>query len=116
MRDQLRRIGSDGSLKIGERWLGVIRQLGPQATPVLTTALAGWLNATRPAGDGGQLFGTTDPAAESLAACWRERSAQVDVVAHCLRIVGAPDLADDAELVRVVAAQLPAIRSGSIDI
>lgn len=116
MRDQLRRIGSDGSLKIGERWLGVIRQLGPQATPVLTTALAGWLNATRPAGDGGQLFGTTDPAAEALAACWRERSAQVDVVAHCLRIVGAPDLADDAELVRVVAAQLPAIRSGSIDI
>ena len=116
MRDQLRRIGSDGSLKVGERWLGVIRQLGPKATPVLTTALASWLNATRPAGDGGQLFGTTDPAAEALAGCWRESSAPVDVVARCLRIVGASDLADDAELVRVVAAQLPAIRSGSIDI
>ena len=116
MRDQLRRIGSDGSLKIGERWLGVIRQLGQPATPVLTTALAGWINATRTSGDGGQLFGTTDPAAEALDRCWRESSTPADVVAGCLRTVGAPDLADDAELVRAVAAQVPAIHAGSIDI
>jgi hypothetical protein len=37
-------------------------------------------------------------------------------VAGCLRTVGEPDLADDAELVRAVAAQVPAIHAGSIDI
>ncbi len=73
MRDQLRRIGSDGSLKIGERWLGALRTLRADgaATPVLELALAGWVNATRPADAGGQQFGTSDPAAAALAAHWR---------------------------------------------
>ena len=43
-----------------------------------------------------QIFGTIDPAAEALVGCWRESSTPVDVVAGCLRTVGAPDLADDA--------------------
>jgi fructuronate reductase len=116
MRDLLSRIGCDGSLKIGERWLGAIREIGPQATPVLTLALAGWVNATRPASGGGQLFGTSDPAADALAACWRAGRAPVDVVADLLRTAGAPDLADDPELARAVAVRLPAVQAGSIDI
>lgn len=114
MRDRLSRIGCDGSLKIGERWLGAVRQLG-RPTPVLTLALAGWINATRPAPDGGQLFGTTDPAAGSLAAAWRHRNPS-DVVAVALRAAGAADLADDQALVRAVADRLPAVRAGRIDL
>jgi fructuronate reductase len=116
MRDQLRRIGCDGSLKIGERWLGAVRELGPSAAPVLTTALAGWVNATRPGADGNQLFGTTDPAADALAAGWRAGRGLVDVVAGLLRTAGAADLADDRSLVEAVAARVPAVRSGVIDI
>src|SRR3712207_7634198 len=44
------------------------------ATPVLELSLAAWAHATRPGDDAGsQVFGTTDPAADALAACWRDR-------------------------------------------
>lgn len=114
MRDRLSRIGCDGSLKIGERWLGAVRQLG-RPTPILTLALAGWVNATRPGPHGGQLFDTTDPAATALAAAWQHRN-PIDVVSAALRAVGAADLADSPELVDAVAAHLPAVRAGHIDL
>ncbi|WP_111766997.1 mannitol dehydrogenase family protein [Nakamurella deserti] len=116
MRDQLRRIGCDGSLKVGERWFGVLRRLGASGAPVLTLALAGWVNATRPAADGGQWFGTTDPAGTALAENWRDADDPVAVVAALLRTAGADDLAGDAELVRTVAALLPAVQAGRIDL
>jgi fructuronate reductase len=116
MRDQLRRIGSDGSLKVGERWLGVLRQLGASGAPVLTLALAGWVNATRPAADGGQWFGTTDPASAALAENWRANGDPAGIVAALLRTAGADDLAGDTELVRAVAALLPAVHAGRIDL
>lgn len=114
MRDRLARIGCDGSLKIGERWLGAVRQLG-RPTPILTLALAGWANATRPGPDGGQLFGTTDPAAAALAAAWDHRT-HVDVVTAALRAAGAADLADDTALVGAVSAHLPAVQAGRIEL
>ncbi|TDC64532.1 mannitol dehydrogenase family protein, partial [Streptomyces hainanensis] len=44
---QLRQIGSDGSLKLRERWLPALRRLraARAATPVLELALAGWAHA-----------------------------------------------------------------------
>ena len=47
----LRQVGSDGSLKLPERWLDALRALRavPTSTPTLELALAGWVNATRPA-------------------------------------------------------------------
>ncbi len=118
MRDQLRRIGSDGSLKIGERWLGALRKLRSTgaATPVLELALAGWVNATRPGATGGQHFGTTDPAAAALAAHWNAGAPSAAPVARLLREVGAADLADDHDLTTSIAQRLPAIAAGRIDI
>ena len=118
MRDQLRRIGSDGSLKIGERWFGALRQLRAEhaASPVLELALAGWVNATRPGDDGGQRFGTTDPAAAAFIECWRTGKAGTAPVAALLRQVGAADLADDHDLTTTIAQRLPAVRAGRIDL
>ncbi|MGW8379729.1 mannitol dehydrogenase family protein [Streptomyces sp. ODS28] len=126
MRHLLRQVGSDGSLKIPERWFGPLRHLragaSPAPTPYLELALAAWANATRPGSDGGQLFGTEDPAAAELAACWtadtavpageRDRS----VVRRLLGTLGAPDLAEDDALVAAVAARLPALRAGRPDL
>jgi fructuronate reductase len=118
MRDQLRRIGSDGSLKIGERWLGALRTLRAEgaATPVLELALAGWVNATRPAEVGGQRFGTSDPAAAALAGHWSTNAQPKEHVAALLREVGAADLADQHDLTTSIAQRLPALRAGRIDI
>jgi fructuronate reductase len=118
MRDQLRRIGCDGSLKIGERWLGALRSLRTTraATPILELALAGWVNATRSDGDGRQHFGTTDPAADTLADCWERAAGSAPPIAALLRQVGAADLADDDDLTRAIAHRLPAVRAGRIDV
>lgn len=115
MRHMLQQIGSDGSLKLPERWFDALRTLR-SGTPVLTLALAGWVNATRPADGGGQYFGTTDPASDELAACWREARTPGETVRGLLRVLGAADLAGDDALVDAVAARLPALGAGRIEI
>ncbi|MGW2511396.1 mannitol dehydrogenase family protein [Streptomyces scopuliridis] len=114
MRHLLQQIGSDGSLKIPERWFDALRAARSR-TPVLELALAAWANATRPAEDGGQLFGTTDPAAAALANCWQGTTSPHDTIRRLLRVLGAADLAGDDTLVSGVAARLPALRAGHID-
>jgi fructuronate reductase len=104
LRHRLSQIGSDGSLKIVERWFGPLREI--PATPLLELALAGWVNATR------QRFGMTDPAAERLAACWHDNA---NPVAQLLRVAGAPDLAERTDLVASVAARLPALAAGRVE-
>lgn len=112
MRHELRQIGSDGSLKVPERWFDPLRAL--DRAPLLELALAGWVASTRP-GDDGPVFGTTDPLADRLADPWHDRLAPADLVAALLRLVGAPDLADRADLTAAVAAHLPALRAGRIE-
>ncbi|MEU4228617.1 mannitol dehydrogenase family protein [Nonomuraea sp. NPDC026600] len=117
VRHLLRQIGSDGSRKIPERWFGALRSLraASAGTATLELALAAWANATRPA-DGGQLFGTTDPAAAELAACWHEASGHEDTIRRLLSVLGAADLAGDGALVSGTAARLPALRAGRVEI
>jgi fructuronate reductase len=109
MHHLLRQIGSDGSLKIPERWFPALRELraAGAATPVLELALAGWVAATRPDAE----HGMTDPAADALHRCWTDPKPRA-VIAALLRTVGAADLADEADLVGSVAARLPALRAG----
>ncbi|MFI6696241.1 mannitol dehydrogenase family protein [Streptomyces sp. NPDC050433] len=114
MRHLLRQIGSDGSLKIPERWFDALRA-ARTPTPVLELALAAWANSTRPAEDGGQLFGTTDPAAAALADCWQGAAGLHDTVRRLLQVLGATDLAGDDTLVSGVSARLPALRAGHIE-
>jgi fructuronate reductase len=119
MQHLLRQIGSDGSLKVGERWFGALRELraAGRPTPVLETALAAWVSATRPGTDGTPVHGTTDPAAAGLAACWTDASSRGDrapVVAALLRRVGADDLAADDALVHAVAGRVPAVLAGHV--
>ncbi len=118
MHHLLRQIGSDGSLKIPERWLGALRELraAGRGAPVLETALAAWVAATRPADEGGQVHGTTDPAAEALAACWSGPSEAAARVAALLRVVGAADLADAGDLTAAVAARVPGVVAGRVDL
>jgi fructuronate reductase len=117
MHHLLRQIGSDGSLKIPERWFPALRQLraAGASTPVLELALAGWVAATRPDDAGNPVYGTTDPATGALAACWAEREPR-EVVARLLRTVGATDLAEQTDLTGSVAARLPALRAGRIEL
>ncbi|WP_116103413.1 mannitol dehydrogenase family protein [Amycolatopsis thermalba] len=105
---RLRQIGSDGSLKIAERWLPVLRERGG-AGPVLALALAAWAHATR-AG-----FGTTDPAADTLAACWDGAPDAATAVALPVTAVGGADLAGDPALVASIAARLPEVEAGRIE-
>ncbi|MFD7511797.1 mannitol dehydrogenase family protein [Streptomyces sp. NPDC059853] len=111
MGHRLSQIGSDGSLKIPERWLPALRDLraAGHATPVLELALAGWAHATRPGSP------TTDPAATTLAACHRPDDPTATVRA-LLDALGAPDLAGDPALTAAVAARLPALRAGRVEI
>jgi fructuronate reductase len=113
MHHLLRQIGSDGSLKIPERWLPALRELRAvgASAPVLEQALAGWVAATGP----DPAPGMTDPAAAALTRCWADPDPRT-VVAALLRTVGADDLAEQADLVGSVAARLPALRAGVIDI
>ncbi|MDH6492259.1 mannitol dehydrogenase family protein [Streptomyces sp. SAI-127] len=88
MRHLLRQIGTDGPLKVRERWLPALRDLRGRgaATPVLELALAAWAL----------------PAQEPIPAL--------------LRSVGAADLADDESLTAAVTDRLPALRAGRIEI
>lgn len=113
MRHLLRQIGSDGSLKIPERWFDPLRELR-SGTPLLELALAGWVNATRP-DDRGPAFGMTDPLGPELARCWLDHPTPTELVGGLLRRVGAPDLAERAELTAAVAARLPALRAGRVE-
>ncbi|WP_113690770.1 mannitol dehydrogenase family protein [Amycolatopsis albispora] len=106
---RLRQIGSDGSLKIAERWFPVLRERGG-AGPALATALAAWAHTTR------EDFGTTDPAAADLAACWADEPGDAVAVASLLRIAGGAGLAEDRALTTAVAERLPAVRAGRIDL
>jgi fructuronate reductase len=113
IRHRLSQIGSDGSLKIAERWFDPLREIPAGSTPMLALALAGWVNATRPDND----FGMADPAAERLAACWQNASvSNHEVVAGLLRVAGAPDLAERGDLVAAVADRLPALAAGRIEL
>jgi fructuronate reductase len=108
----LRQIGTDGSLKIPERWFPPLRELRAAGapTPVLELALAGWVAATRPGADT-----PPDPAAAALHRCWAVSDPQARVGA-LLRTVGAADLAEQADLTASVAARLPALHAGRIEI
>ncbi|WP_312871620.1 mannitol dehydrogenase family protein [Amycolatopsis acididurans] len=108
---RLRQIGSDGSLKILQRWLGPLRERG--VTPMLVLALAAWVNATRPGENGGQVFGTADPAAVALARCWQHPD---KVVTRLLMTIGAADLAEDRDLVSSIQAHLPALAAGRVEL
>ncbi|WP_406438639.1 mannitol dehydrogenase family protein [Streptomyces sp. NBC_01613] len=112
MHHLLRQIGSDGSLKITERWLPALRELRARgtSTPVLELALAAWVLSTRRAA------APTDPAADTLAACWEPATRPADTVGALLRVLGAADLADDDALTTAVADRLPALRAGRMEI
>lgn len=109
IRHRLSQIGSDGSLKIAERWFDPLRELPAGSAPVLELALAGWVNATR------RDFGMTDPAADRLAACWQDNSGSRAAVSALLRAVGAADLAERGDLVAAVADHLPALAAGRVE-
>lgn len=108
IRHRLSQIGSDGSLKIAERWFDPLRETPAGSMPILELALAGWVHATRG-------FGITDPAAERLAACWQDTSHPHEAVVRLLRVAGAPDLAERTDLVASVAAHLPALAAGRVE-
>ena len=78
--------------------------------------MAGWVSATEPDPDGGQQFGTTDPAASRLAACWQTSAFTAQRVGALLRAIGANDLADEPDVITAVAERVPAVRAGRMDI
>ncbi|MBM2614725.1 mannitol dehydrogenase family protein [Actinoplanes sp. LDG1-06] len=106
IRHALRQISSDGSRKLPERWFAVLRAV---KAPTLELALAAWVHVTRDAA-------APDPLSTELARSWAEHSTAPELVAAQLRLVGAPDLADRAELVRSVAERLPAVQDGRIEV
>jgi fructuronate reductase len=112
MRHLLRQIGSDGSVKITERWLPALRELRARglSTPVLELALAAWVHGT------GRDDAPADPAAGALAACWGPATRPAETVRALLRVLGATDLADDDTLTGAVADRLPALGAGRIEI
>ncbi|NJQ00456.1 mannitol dehydrogenase family protein [Streptomyces sp. PLAI1-29] len=122
IRHPLRQIGSDGSLKIPERWLPALRTLRERGAtaPVLTLALAAWANETRPdpgrPRPGHRDPDLTDPAAPTLTACWAPSLSPIESVRALLRALGAPDLAEDDGLTTAVAERLPALRAGHVEI
>ncbi|AQS71546.1 mannitol dehydrogenase family protein [Streptomyces pactum] len=112
MHHLLRQIGSDGSLKITERWLPALRELRARgtSTPVLELALAAWAHST------GTADAPADPVAEALTTCWRATARPAETVRALLRVLGAADLADDDALTTAVADRLPALRAGRVEI
>ncbi|AKZ59603.1 putative mannitol dehydrogenase protein [Streptomyces ambofaciens ATCC 23877] len=133
MHHLLRQIGSDASLKIGERWLPALRELRARgaSTPVLELALAAWAHGTRRAqapdaspgphaspgsGVSAGPGALPDPAAEALAACWRPANRPVGTVRALLRVLGATDLAEDDALTAAVAERFPALDAGRVEI
>ncbi|MGW8066672.1 mannitol dehydrogenase family protein [Streptomyces ziwulingensis] len=112
MHHLLRQIGTDGSLKITERWLPALRELRARgtSTPVLELALAAWVHGT------GTADAPADPAAEALFACWRPTAHPAGTVRALLRVIGAADLADDDTLTAAVAHRLTALRAGRVEV
>jgi fructuronate reductase len=116
MKHALRQIGSDGSLKVPYRWLDVMcvlreEQLG---THFHELALAAWAAATRLNPDGSQRYGTTDPRAKELGACWSAPTPE-ETVGRLVGTLGYHELADDAALVRRVAGLLAPVSEGRIE-
>ncbi|PKQ31942.1 MAG: mannitol dehydrogenase family protein [Actinobacteria bacterium HGW-Actinobacteria-2] len=118
MRHLLRQIGSDGTLKLPERWFGPLRELRAlgRPSPVLELALAAWVHATAPTADGGQRYGTTDPAAPTLASCWSGTMAPTQRVAALLTAAGAEDLAAATDLTTAIAQRLDAVSAGKVEL
>lgn len=118
MRHLLRQIGSDGSLKITERWLPALRTLRERGagTPVLELALAAWVLTTQSTWSTRHTDAPTDPAADALAACWDGSLRPVETVRALLRVLGATDLADDDQLTAAIADRMPALRAGRVEI
>jgi fructuronate reductase len=118
MSHQLRQIGTDGSLKIPYRLLQAVRELraGGKTTAISELAVAAWVLATRPGSNGGQRWGTSDPQAERLAACWTAGGPPGDTVASLLSLVGADDLAATQAFRRAVADHLPALTAGRVEL
>lgn len=114
MQHQLRQIGSDGSLKLPERWFGALRSILDQSksAPLLEFALAAWVRSTSPDED----TGMTDPSDTALADCWRSARNAMDVVRRLLNVLGAPDLAGHRHLISAIVAHLPALNAGRIEV
>ncbi|MBO8193477.1 mannitol dehydrogenase family protein [Streptomyces oryzae] len=112
MQHRLRQIAADGSLKLPERWLPALRTLRAAGTPtpLLELALAGWVHTTHPDRQ------AADPAAETLAGCWSTHPEPTGTVRALLTALGAADLADDTALTGAIAARLPALRAGRIEV
>jgi fructuronate reductase len=113
MHHLLRQIGSDGSLKITERWLPACATLrGPrhEHPGARTRPRRLGVDSTRRAD------APADPAAEALAACWGPSTRPAETVRALLRVLGAADLADDDALTAAVADRLPALRAGRVEI
>jgi fructuronate reductase len=114
----LRQIGSDGSLKVPERWLWTLRELraAGRPTPILELALAAWAYSTRPGSDDTQVHGTTDPAMGALAECWVAGASATEHVRRLLVVVGAADLAEYADLTSAVAQRMNAVAAGRVEL
>ncbi|MBP2326676.1 fructuronate reductase [Kibdelosporangium banguiense] len=114
MQHQLRQIGSDGSLKLPERWFGALRSILAQSksAPLLELAMAAWVRTTGPYEE----TGMTDPSDAVLADCWRGARDAVDVVRRLLGALGAPDLAGHTDFVSAIGAHLPALTAGRIEV
>ena len=114
----LRQIGSDGSLKIPERWFaraaGAARRRG-RRTPVLELALAGWVAATRPDRAGGRSTARRPGRGGARTAAGRTPDPRA-VVAALLRTVGATDLAEQADLSRPSPPGSRQLRAGQIEL
>ena len=118
MHHLLRQIGTDGSLKIPERWLPALRELRAAGTSDLGAgAGAGRLgrrDRARGAGRPGVRHDGSRHGVRSPAAGRSPRRS--GLVAALLRTVGATDLAEQADLTASVAARLPAVRAGQIEL
>ncbi|MBA3022081.1 MAG: mannitol dehydrogenase family protein [Actinobacteria bacterium] len=118
MHHLLRQIGSDGTLKLPERWFGPLRELraNGRPAPVLELALAAWVHATVPHTDGGQRYGTVDPASPALAACWSGSMTPTRRVAALLTAAGAEDLAAATDLTAAIAQRLDGVAAGRVEL
>lgn len=101
---RLAQIATDGSQKIGPRWLEPLaaNRAAGRRCPATLTALAAWLRFVR--GDAGTV---NDPRADALARCWSQAGAEgvVDAVLGDSGLIpagAALDDADRAELSRMV--------------
>lgn len=116
MHHQLRVIGSDGSLKIPERWFGALATLDSLGakTPIYELILAGWVSATQP--EKFAAYGITDPAAEMLAKCWDQTLSKEEIVEKLLRSIGANEHLVSQGLVSRISSHLEAISQGRVEL